>query len=653
MAARSNTRQKQLRFAAKSLDEPASQFTYRRTNRAVDQSGTIMTEDTARASPRGDSPFRHAEEHTASARDAPISTAPDPTTRRRSAQYTAAVQANTPFRYDGQEKKAVDAPQDTTPSQHTAHDTPLPQYSDAPRRASPYRYIDQSANHLEPLARKSIPRADQVPDKLGGQLADIPKRNPGSIRKSAPSQPRHIIGNAASTALHRRMDDEQDDNVGVQASNELSRAGESALQTGEHIYYTRQAKRYRTSAKAGKQNKGTSNPVSRLWQRRAMRKRYAAMHREKNIATVAAQSQTVLRGAETTRKAGSFVTRHRRGVVLALLALLLVFVANSVSACTPLIQTVLNSIVIGTYPASEEDVLAAEQAYRAMEISLQDELDHYTQYHPEYDEAVIDQQSIWHDPYVLMALISAGIGDSWTAESAQPFMERLFARQYEVTERIETQTRYRTERGPNGAEVQVPYTYTICYVTMVNNDLSHLPFHVLSYDQVCMYALYMATLGNMPDLFAGNPHSSKLTKPMTYDVPEELLEADPAFAQLIEEAEKYIGYPYVWGGYNPDTSFDCSGFISYVFTNSGVYDIGRRSATGLHEMCQPITPEEARPGDLIFFEGTLGADVGGVTHVGLYVGNNRMIHCGNPISYADLTESYWQQHFFSYGRVPY
>ena len=168
-----------------------------------------------------------------------------------------------------------------------------------------------------------------------------------------------------------------------------------------------------------------------------------------------------------------------------------------------------------------------------------------------------------------------------------------------------------------------------------------------------LYALYMSTLGNMPDLFAGKPHASQLKDPLLYDVPEEYKQADPQFGKLIEEAEKYLGFPYVWGGSSPDTSFDCSGFVSYVFTNSGVYNTGRLGATGLYGICQKITADEAHPGDLIFFEGTMGEDVGGITHVGLYVGDNMMIHCGNPITYADLTRSYWQQHFYGFGRIPY
>ena len=189
---------------------------------------------------------------------------------------------------------------------------------------------------------------------------------------------------------------------------------------------------------------------------------------------------------------------------------------------------------------------------------------------------------------------------------------------------------------------------------LVNKILSHLPFMVLSREKVGMYALYMATLGNYPDLFAGKPHASQLKEPMEYEVPEAYKQADPKFAKLIEVGERYIGYPYVWGGDSPETSFDCSGFISWIFKESGVRDVGRLGATSLYDVCMPIEPEEARPGDLIFFQGTLGDGVAGndgITHVALYVGDGYILNCGNPISYADLSCAYWQKHFYGFGRI--
>ncbi len=204
----------------------------------------------------------------------------------------------------------------------------------------------------------------------------------------------------------------------------------------------------------------------------------------------------------------------------------------------------------------------------------------------------------------------------------------------------------------NWVQMEVAYTYTICKVKLVNNILSHLPFIVLSREKVGMVCAVHGGAGNYPDLFAGKPHASQLKEPMEYEVPEAYKQADPKFAKLIEVGERYIGYPYVWGGDSPETSFDCSGFISWIFKESGVRDVGRLGATSLYGVCTPIEPEEARPGDLIFFQGTLGDGVAGndgITHVALYVGDGYILNCGNPISYADLSRAYWQEHFYGLG----
>ena len=199
-------------------------------------------------------------------------------------------------------------------------------------------------------------------------------------------------------------------------------------------------------------------------------------------------------------------------------------------------------------------------------------------------------------------------------------------------------------------DVQVPYTYYICTVELENFNLSHVPVYIMSQDQLSMYAMYMATLGNRPDLFASSGYVGKYygTEYEDYEIPPEALE-DEQFAAMMTEAEKYLGFPYVWGGSSPSTSFDCSGFVSWVVNHSG-WDVGRLGASGLLGICTRVSAANVRPGDLIFFQGTY--DTPGASHVGIYVGNNKMIHCGDPIQYADLTQSYWQQHFLAYGRLP-
>ena len=230
----------------------------------------------------------------------------------------------------------------------------------------------------------------------------------------------------------------------------------------------------------------------------------------------------------------------------------------------------------------------------------------------------------------------------------------LFEKQYTLTQTIETETRYRTETRTdsegNTYTVQVPYTYYICNVKLENFDMSHLPVYIMGEEQMSLYAVYMHTLGNRPDLFPNGtyPNASTVKEPTYYDIPPEALE-DATFAAMMAEAEKYVGYPYVWGGSSPSTSFDCSGFVSWVINHSG-WDVGRLGAQGLCNICTPVSPEQAKPGDLVFFVGTY--DTPGVSHVGIYVGNSVMLHCGDPISYTNLNSSYWQQHFYCYGRLP-
>ena len=271
---------------------------------------------------------------------------------------------------------------------------------------------------------------------------------------------------------------------------------------------------------------------------------------------------------------------------------LLVVVMNMMSSCTPLVEGALQAIVMGTYPAEEADVKAAERAYRDKEKQLEREMEDYERYHPGYDEYIVDADDIWHDPYALIALISAYHGgEEWTIDSAYPTIEMLFEWQYVVEESVTTQTRYRQD-----GEEQIPYTYSICTVSMENKNLSHAPVYIMSREKVGLYAMYMSTLGNMPGLFTG-AHASTLKDPLEYDVPQELLDADPKFALLVEEANKRLGYPYVWGGYDPETSFDCSGFISWLFTSTGINNIGHMGATTLYGYSDPVAPHEAKPGE--------------------------------------------------------
>ena len=265
---------------------------------------------------------------------------------------------------------------------------------------------------------------------------------------------------------------------------------------------------------------------------------------------------------------------------------------------------------------------------------------------------------------VLISAITALKGKEWTIAEVGGLLEMLFEKQYILTETVSTETRYRSETRTGyytDAEgnlhsyeytVQVPYTYYICTVKLENFNLSHVPVYIMSQDQLSLYAMYMATLGNRPDLFGGSEYIGKYYTAdyEKYEIPPEALE-DAQFAAIIKEAEKYLGYPYIWGGSTPATSFDCSGFVSYVYNNCGVgWSFGRLGASGLLGICTRVSAANVRPGDLVFFQGTY--DTTGASHVGIYVGNNMMLHCGDPIQYTSLNSSYWQSHFLAYGRVP-
>ena len=473
----------------------------------------------------------------------------------------------------------------------------------------------------------------------------------------------------AGEEVHRQIRRVEDDNTGVRAAHETEQGAESGM--GLVVRSARRARlnasRYTEQAAQAirPQTPPSSNPLSRWRQKRAIRRTYMTGQAAGETARSAAQAGGAV--ARAKRGVKALVARSRKTYLLAgALVALLAFVMNGLSSCAPLVQSAMQSLVIAAYPAGDEDLLAAERYYANLEKELQNELNHYASYHPGFDEYRIEADDIWHDPHALISLVSAHANGEWKIEDVYGYMDRLFEKQYTLTEKVKSETRYRQEWvthhekivDPETGEItwrpyevleDVPYTYRICTVTLDNFNLSHLPFYVLSREGVGRYAMYISVLGMREELFRGNPYASTLREPGEYDIPADVME-DETFRRLIEEAEKYIGYPYVWGGDSPETSFDCSGFISYVFAASGVRDVGRLGATSLYGRCTPIAPQEARPGDLIFFEGTISGEEG-ITHVGLYVGGNHMLHCGSPIGYADLTDSYWQNHFYGYGRL--
>ena len=558
------------------------------------------------------------------------------------------------------------------------------------------------ADLAEPKLEKTIKRVKKAEAKADKAQAKIPKKTvvkkergfdpaTGKVKtqlrfeevdkKKPPSKLTHAVQDAPANLIlsqvHREVRQSEDDNVGVEAAHKVEQAVESGGRLVQSAHRAHQLKPYRAAIRAEKKleranldalqkkaeiDSPTSNPVSKWQQKQAIKKQYAAAKHNQAAQTTAKAAENTAKAAkkaaEKAEKAGKYVWEHRRGfAIAAAILLMLAFLLNGLSSCSVIMDGVGSGIAASTYPSQDADMLGAEAQYCEMEAELQRYLDTYESTH-DYDEYHFDLDTIEHDPYVLISMITALHQGEWTLDEVQGTLQMLFDRQYILTEDVVVETRYRTETdtwtdadgNTHTDTYQVPYDYYICTVTLENFNLSHVPVYIMSEEQLGMYATYMATLGNRPDLFPGSGYIGKYVEGSytDYDIPPEALD-DEVFAAIIKEAEKYLGYPYVWGGSSPSTSFDCSGFVSWVINHSG-WDVGRLGAQGLCNICTPVSSANVKPGDLVFFTGTY--DTPGVSHVGIYVGNNMMIHCGDPISYANLNSSYWQSHFYRYGRLP-
>ena len=408
-----------------------------------------------------------------------------------------------------------------------------------------------------------------------------------------------------------------------------------------------------------------SNPISRMWQKRRIKQQYAKAARQAGQAAAQGAATTAENGFRVTKLAAEggervaeFAAQNWKTIlIVAVFGLLALLLITGLQSCTVMAGTAGTGVTASSYFSKDKDMLGAEKAYAKLEQKLQRYLDTYEATH-NYDEYHFYLDEIEHDPYVLISILSALHDGVFTLAEVQGELEMLFEKQYILTETVTMQIRYRTKMmviiGPYGVPqvitYQEPYEYYICTVKLKNKDLSHLPVEVLTEEQLSAYSLYMRTLGNRPDLFgqAQYPNASTIKQPTYYDIPPEALK-DDKFVAMMEEATKYIGYPYVWGGSSPSTSFDCSGYISWVLNHSG-WNVGRQTAQGLYNLCTPVSTAQVKPGDLVFFKGTY--DTPGVSHCGIYVGNSIMLHCGDPISYTNLNSKYWQEHFYSYGRLP-
>jgi len=512
-------------------------------------------------------------------------------------------------------------------------------------------------------AEKSGAKLDAAREKLAAQK---PPKKPGPV-KTAGRASRF----QAWRYVHGKIHEVEHENVGVEAAHKTELAGETVVR-GTTRFVThrirthpaRQVRKwerrdirakadfqYRTMAQEHPELK--SNPLSRYWQKRKLKKQYAEQARE-----AAKHGKNAVKATEKiARTITAFVKRNPKLLLIGLALFLLILILQSCIASMLSIGNGLIGAVGGTtYVSSDSDIEAVEASYTGLEKDLRERMGRIESDYPNYDEYRYSVDEIGHDPFELASYLTTKFGE-YTPGKVQAELQALFRQQYSLTVTETVEVRYRTETDTwtdeNGnthtRTYRVPYNYYILNVTLNNNSLGAVAVANLDAKQLERYVIYQRTKGNRPNLFEGNIYAHP-GEYIDYDIPPEAL-ADPDFAALINEAEKYLGYPYVWGGSSPSTSFDCSGFVCYVLDKSGVYPMSRTTAQGIFNQCAKIRPAEAKPGDIIFFTGTY--DSGGpVSHVGIYVGDNMMLHCASGgVQYARMDTQYWTEHFYAFGRL--
>ncbi len=505
-------------------------------------------------------------------------------------------------------------------------------------------------------------------------------------KEALPKKASRRMAQSASAAVHSKLHQVEKENVGTKAAHRTELAAEGAATAATHAArkhhlnapYKRveklEVKVNKANAEAAFRATVRDNPelqqntVKSFFQKRRIKRQYAKEFRkaQKNAGQGVAATK---KAKEVISSAGQAVVNavknHKGGLmVFGILALLVIMVFSSLSSCSVMMEGAIGSILGTSYTSEDPDIIQTEANYTALESELQRKLANIESTYSGYDEYRYDVDSVGHNPNELISYLTAKF-DAFTPEQVQAELEAVFEKQYSLTTREVAEIRYRTETRTGTTtstdpetgettteeytyEVEVPYEYTILYVTLRNKGFGTVAVEGLTEEQKERYAATLSMKGNKPYLF-GNDIYANESAGEDYDIPGEAL-ADPEFAALITEAEKYLGYPYVWGGSSPSTSFDCSGFVCYVFTNSGVHNLPRTTAQGIFNQCAHISPSEAKPGDIIFFTGTYNSS-GPVSHVGIYVGDNMMIHCGSPIQYARTDSSYWSQHFYAFGRL--
>lgn len=526
--------------------------------------------------------------------------------------------------------------------------------------------------------------------KLKSEQEVKAKKNEAASGKKGgkPKKPGNLAADAISAKAHQSVRNaDQDNNSGVEAAHFSEGSAEGAARAGSRFQYGRKLRQYkkleRLEKKADKDAvdsifaermksdpQAGSNFFSRWRQKQAIKKEYAAAKAGAAATenTAAGTAKAAQGTASITEKAFQFVQSHSHIIIgIAAVGLLVLVIAGSVSSCSVLINGGGNVVLGTSYTAEDEDLKGVETDYTKLEDKLRKQIDRIESDHPGYDEYRYNLAEIGHNPYELASLLTVEF-ENYTRSQVQARLQSIFEAQYELKleEKVEIRTRKETRVGYRynpitgtghtyTYQVTVQYEYKILNVTLLNRGVDYVARNSgLTDDQLQRYEVTLECRGNRDDLFAGiafaTPDGAGSSgEYQDYDIPGEAL-TDEKFRKMITEAEKYLGYPYVWGGSSPSTSFDCSGFVSWVINHCGNgWNVGRQTANGLMGKCDIIPKSEAKPGDLIFFQKTYNTS--GASHVGIYVGNGMMIHCGSPISYASIETSYWRQHYYCMGRI--
>ncbi|NCB27203.1 MAG: NlpC/P60 family protein [Bacteroidia bacterium] len=551
---------------------------------------------------------------------------------------------------------------------------------------------DKAADKAEKAVDKTLPKKHRKlkPDADMSAARKAKLRHEKAVHEPEavkPSRGKQMLTRssvaAVSSKAHQAVSKYGDDNVGVQSVHESLQTAETAGYAVDHALYSHKLKAHNKADKMVKKSDkanvnamfekhkkdnptASSNPLSKWRQKQAIKKEYAATRAGKGTSATASKgAKKAAQGAKSlTEKIVEFGATHSHAILIVLVAgILFMVVAGSFSSCSAMFQGGTQVMVGTSFTADEEDIKGANDDYKALENALREQINNIESTHSGYDEYRYDLDEINHNPYELTAYLTV-LFEDFTRSEVQSTLQSLYNQQYVLTlvEEVEIRTRTETvtdsstdpetgETTTDTYEVEVEYEYYILNVKLMNKGLGMVIGNAgLTEDQMERYRLLLETQGNRPDIFGDDIYAAPGGEYTDYDIPGEAL-TDAKFANMIQEAEKYLGYPYVWGGASPSTSFDCSGFVSWVINHSGNgWNYGRLTADGLKNICAIIPRSEAKPGDLIFFQGTY--ETSGASHVGIYVGNGMMIHCGNPISYASTETSYWQNHFYCFGRIP-